>query len=135
MIAYKQVLWIDKHHCQVAIGLDGITSEFKTLFARDKNGSMDTTGKGQYCEGKKKVKMKYTNGARFSCFGCCYTSKNRKGSFHNNFVYPSQTILCSSANYGKVKHNEMERVTSPKGGLIGSKTAKKGVYGWTTLSQ
>jgi hypothetical protein len=86
MINYKQVLWFDKHHRQVVIGLDGITSEFQTLLARDENGSVDTTGEGQYCEGKKKLKMKYTNEARF-CFGW-----NREGFLCNNLVHTGQTI-------------------------------------------
>jgi hypothetical protein len=28
-------MWCDKHRHQVVIGLDGITSEFQTLFAHD----------------------------------------------------------------------------------------------------
>jgi hypothetical protein len=114
MIDYRPVLWFDKHHRQVVIGLDGITWQFQTLFARDKNGNMDTTGKGQYCEGKKKLKMKYTNEARF-CFGCCY-GENGEGFLGNNFgAYTGQTI-CSIAHYAKVKCNEMERIMSLKGG-------------------
>jgi hypothetical protein len=113
MIDYKRVLWFDEHHRQVVIGLDGITSEFQTLFAPDKNGNVDTTGKGQYCEGKKKLKMKYVDEARFY-FGCCY-GKNGEGFLCNNFVYTGQ-MICSIVDDAKVKRNKMERIRSLKGG-------------------
>jgi hypothetical protein len=83
MIDYKQVLWFDKHHRQVVIGLDGITSEFQTF---DKNGNVDISGKGQYRDGKKKLKMKYSNQARF-CFGCCY-AENGEGFFATTLSIP-----------------------------------------------
>jgi hypothetical protein len=123
MIDYKRVLWFDEHHRQVVIGLDGITSEFQTFFARDENGSVETTGKGQYCKGKKKLKMKYTDEARF-CFGCCY-GKNGEGFICNNFIYMGQTI-CYIADHAKVKCNEMERVRLLKGGSYWIKDRQEG---------